>query len=148
MSSVSSVVGGQAFHYSDVKVMNMMLWGYSFREHIDSWSQLKVFIHWPVGHTESLPKLCNQEPYQFWHFFARKLPLARTVTNKQSYRSQKVKLVYLGTFPELWTCWIRSLFSFWQVLGSICWAHKSEWCLGISNMASVALGSRGLIQCS
>lgn len=41
------------------------------------------------------------------------LQLVRTVRNKQSYGRQKIRLVYLRTFPKLWTMmdWIFALIS-------------------------------------
>lgn len=50
------------------------------------------------------------------HILVDSLQLARTISNEQSYRSQKSRLVHLGTFPELWTVMDGLLVSFWHML--------------------------------
>lgn len=97
--------GVQALCCDVGKVTNMMLlWSDSFKWHMDSWSPYPL----ARGHMGNLPKLCNHDPYWSWllthkkHILVDTVQLARTVTNRQSHRSQKTRLVYLGTFPELW----------------------------------------------
>lgn len=51
------------------------------------------------------------------HILVDSLQLARTISNEQSYSSQKTRLVHLGTFPELWTVMDGLLVSFWHMLG-------------------------------
>lgn len=96
------------------------------------------------------PKSCGPELYCSWifmhksHVLVDTLQLARTVSNKQSYGRQKIRLVYLRTFPKLSTMmdWIFALiladFGVYMLGSQV---RMALWCL---YHVSVMLRSRDL----
>lgn len=105
--------------------------------HKHSWNkQTKKALSLTSDFMGNLPKSCKPPSSRFFVFYTQKhvpvdtLWLVRIVKENHNYRSQKARLVFswiLGLWTSLW--WIRSFFPFLQVLESICWVLRSDWCL-------------------
>lgn len=104
-----------------------LLWGIHRKDCSDmGLSQLEVFSSRPTT-TLGIPDASvalSLSPDELLRtktvFWVDILQLARTVSQKQNYRSQNARLVHVETFLDCGLWWIRSLFSFWLVAVSMC----------------------------
>lgn len=89
----------------------------------------KESLHcWVVTVRETWPNYAPRKHYSLLSSMYKKHVLIATfyLARSRTYRSKNSRLVYLGISLELWT---RSVFPFWQVLGSMCWVLRSKLCL-------------------
>ena len=111
-----------------------LLWGiHQRRLLLHEFEPIKSPYWLTSNYTGYLEFQCNPEPFLGWTFKYKNhvmdwhSQLTRTVIQKQNYKIQRGRLVYLETFPDhgLWR--VGSLFYFWKVMLSRCWVLQIEW---------------------